>query len=67
MRKSKSYEADAQTWLEFAQYDLKAARWNLQGKIYTVTCYASQQAAEKALKALILATGKVLYCYSLSR
>lgn len=57
MKKGINHSLDVHTWLEFANYDLKTAKWNLQGKIYTSACYASQQAAEKALKALILAQG----------
>lgn len=58
MRKSRNdYLADVQTWLEFAEYDLKTAKWSLEGNLFTSTCYCSQQAAEKALKALTLAKG----------
>ncbi|MBL7159203.1 HEPN domain-containing protein [Candidatus Microgenomates bacterium] len=59
MKKSNDFSADVNTWLDFANYDLKTAKWNLEGKIFTSCCYACQQAAEKALKALILAKGKV--------
>ena len=59
MKKALDFSADVNTWLEFADYDLKTAKWDLEGKIFTSTCYASQQAAEKALKALILSKGKV--------
>jgi len=52
------FSADVKTWLEFVAYDLKSARWQMKGKIYTSSCYASQQSAEKALKALLLAYGK---------
>lgn len=57
--KKTNFEADAQTWLEFAHYDLKSALWQLKGEIYTSACFAAQQAAEKALKALILSCGTV--------
>lgn len=61
MKKSPNdYLADVQIWLEFAQYDLKTAKWNLEGDLFTSTCYCSQQAAEKALKALILAKDHVV-------
>lgn len=60
MKKVADFSTDAVTWLDFATYDLKTAKWNLEGKIYTSCCYAAQQAAEKALKALILAKGKVI-------
>lgn len=59
-KKSNLYAADVQSWLDFANYDLKTAKWNLTGKIYTSSCHASQQVAEKALKALILAKGAVI-------
>lgn len=59
MKKRHDFFTDVATWLEFSNYDLKTAKWNLKGKIYTSVCYASQQAAEKALKALILAKGEV--------
>ena len=32
----------------------------MKGKIYTSVCYACQQVAEKALKALILSKGRVI-------
>lgn len=60
MKKKTDFSVDAVVWLDFALYDLKAARWDLKGKIYTSCCYACQQAAEKGLKALILAQGKVI-------
>jgi HEPN domain-containing protein len=60
MRKKADFSTDAAAWLDFANYDFKTAKWNFEGKIYTSACYASQQAAEKALKALILAKGKVI-------
>lgn len=60
MKKRTDFSSDAATWLDFANYDLKTARWNFEGKIYTSVCYASQQAAEKALKALLLFVGKAV-------
>jgi HEPN domain-containing protein len=50
---------DVNSWLEFAKYDLKAARWNFEGKLYTTTCYFTQQVAEKAIKAMLLSKGKI--------
>ena len=58
--KKNDFSADIITWLEFADYDLKSAKWQLKGEIYTSACYASQQVAEKALKTLILGKGKVI-------
>ena len=52
--KKTNFSQDVTAWLDFAEYDLKSAKWQLKGKLYTVACYASQQAAEKALKALLL-------------
>jgi len=41
-------------WWEQAKRDLRAARSNLLVKEYNISSFQSQQAAEKALKALIL-------------
>lgn len=60
MKKKSNFTVDAQTWFSFAKYDLKSAKWQIKGKIYTSVCYACQQAAEKSLKALILYRGKVI-------
>lgn len=57
--KKNNFLKDVQVWLDFAAYDLKSAKWQYKGKIYTSSCYACQQTAEKALKALILSFGKV--------
>jgi HEPN domain-containing protein len=48
------YLHDIKLWLEFAKYDLKSAKWQHKGKIYTSACYAGQQSAEKSLKSLSL-------------
>lgn len=58
--KNTNYSVDVKSWLEFAEYDLKSAKWQFKGKIYTSACYACQQVAEKALKALILSNGKII-------
>ena len=60
MKKLSDFSVDARSWLDFAKYDLKTAKWDLKGKIFTSSCYASQQAAEKSIKALILSNGKVI-------
>ncbi|KKR34097.1 MAG: HEPN domain protein [Candidatus Gottesmanbacteria bacterium GW2011_GWC2_39_8] len=57
MKRKADFAVDAKSWLSFAEYDLKTAKWNFEGKIYTSVCYVCQQAAEKALKALILYFG----------
>ena len=41
-------------WLKFAQDDLKAAEISLGENIPNIVCFHSQQAVEKALKALYL-------------
>ncbi|OGG30222.1 hypothetical protein A2971_02955 [Candidatus Gottesmanbacteria bacterium RIFCSPLOWO2_01_FULL_46_21] len=46
-------------WLFFAQSDLDGARILAHDGIYHIACFHCQQAAEKALKAYILSTGKV--------
>lgn len=57
--KKGDFKYDVKIWLEFAEYDLKSAKWQLEGKIYTSVCYASQQTTEKALKALLLNNDKI--------
>ncbi|HHV54135.1 MAG TPA: HEPN domain-containing protein [Firmicutes bacterium] len=49
---------EAARWLKTAVADLKAARWNAQGEFFNLACFTAQQAAEKALKALLLSTGE---------
>jgi len=44
---------EAKRWLTFAQEDLKVAELVLEESIYNQVCFHSQQAGEKALKALI--------------
>lgn len=58
MKKS-DFKNDVKIWIEFAEYDLKSAKWQIEGKIYTSACYVSQQVAEKAFKALLLKHGKI--------
>jgi len=40
-------------WLEQARWDLKAARDSLKAENYEWSCFQSQQAAEKSLKAYL--------------
>ncbi|MFZ2455319.1 MAG: HEPN domain-containing protein [Candidatus Altiarchaeia archaeon] len=47
-------KAEAAIWLSKAEEDLDAARYNLAGCKYNVCVFLSQQAAEKALKALLI-------------
>ena len=45
---------ETKNWWEQAKKDLKAAKINYENKVYYVASFLSQQAAEKALKALLL-------------
>ncbi len=47
-------QQDVKIWWEQAQADLRAAQFNLTGGQYFVAAFLSQQAVEKALKALII-------------
>jgi HEPN domain-containing protein len=51
------YEADARAWLSRAPDDLKWSRHNLDGSFHREACFTCQQAAEKGLKAYLLAQG----------
>lgn len=46
-------------WLRQAKRKLESARWNLQGKFFEDACFASQQAAELAAKALLENRGRI--------
>jgi HEPN domain-containing protein len=52
-------ETDAQRWLRFAQEDLDAARSlaELNGFVPRIVCFSAQQAAEKAIKAVLVDQG----------
>jgi len=45
---------ETKNWWEQAKEDLKAAKINYDNKVYYVASFLSQQAAEKALKAVLL-------------
>ena len=60
MKKPINFSKDVILWLDFAYYDLKTAKWELKGKIFTSCCYTCQQVAEKAFKALLLSVGHVI-------
>ncbi len=49
---------EVKAWLNYAARDLKAARGLVRLEMYANACIDAQQAAEKAIKAFILATGK---------
>ncbi|HUV85575.1 MAG TPA: HEPN domain-containing protein [bacterium] len=53
-------EDEEKAWLEFARRDLGAAQGLISLKYYVNACIDAQQAAEKALKAFILAKGKAI-------
>ncbi len=46
-----------QDWLEPAERDLSRARIDVQHEYWEWACFTSQQAAEKAVKALLLSQG----------
>jgi len=50
-------KAEARRWLQQALYDLKAARWNIQGGFHDTACFLAQQAGEKTLKSLLYYLG----------
>lgn len=55
---SNANQADAQRWLTQAVSDLDAARWSGQGRYWSHACFLCQQAAEKALKAVLVYVGE---------
>src|SRR5439155_23029282 len=50
-------KAEATRWFQQAAYDLKAARWNVQGGFHDTACFLSQQAGEKAMESLLYYVG----------
>ncbi|XP_028392515.1 sacsin-like [Dendronephthya gigantea] len=50
---------EGERWMRQSQNDLEAAAYLLQGGYYSLTCFHSQQAVEKALKALMFAKGRL--------
>ncbi len=50
-------KAEATRWFQQAGYDLKAARWNIEGGFHDTACFLAQQAGEKALKSLLYYLG----------
>jgi len=53
----KNSEKEAERWLRQAQNDLSFARLALRERYFSQVCFISQQAAEKALKALKYSDG----------
>ncbi len=54
---SSKRKAEATRWFRQAEYDLKAARWNIQGGFHDTACFLAQQTGEKALKSLLYYLG----------
>lgn len=50
--------SEAQRWLRQAQHQHQAAQWSAQGKFWDNGCFQCQQAAEIALKALLIRQGE---------
>lgn len=62
---TENHRAEAARWFEQAADDLEAARVLHAGSHFAQACFYSQQAAEKALKALGWAHGEDLWGHSL--
>ena len=50
-------KAEATRWYRQAAYDLKAARWNIEGGFHDTACFLAQQAGKKALTSLLYYSG----------
>lgn len=50
--------AEGLRWLEQSRHDLEDARYTSSGARYNLTCFLSQQAAEKALKGFLILRGE---------
>jgi HEPN domain-containing protein len=53
-------KAETREWLDYAGENLKAARLTLENRLYNSCLQDSQQAIEKALKALLIEEGEEL-------
>lgn len=53
-------------WMDEAQGDLKHARSDVQGGFYNWACFSSQQAAEKAIKAVFQRMGAEAWGHSVA-
>ena len=49
---AEKYSAEARRWLSQARSDLKASIISMQSEVFEWACFQSQQAGEKAMKAL---------------
>lgn len=63
-----SINSDLEKWLKFCDEDLRAADATLKDNVFSAVCFHSQQAVEKAIKAIVLAKlGKVPRDHSVLR
>lgn len=53
-------EKEYRRWIKQAESDLDDARYNAKGGRYSLACFLSQQAAEKAMKAYLYRQGNEL-------
>ncbi len=51
---------EAKRWLSLARDDFKSAKSNISSKVFYVSAFLSQQAAEKALKSVLMCKTNVL-------
>jgi len=49
---------EARRWLSRAEEELAVAKWDAQGKFWASACFHCQQAAELALKAILIREGQ---------
>ncbi|MEW5768561.1 MAG: HEPN domain-containing protein [bacterium] len=65
----KENKVEALRWLKQAEYNLQVAENNLNAKLYSASCFMSEQSAQVALKAyLIFKTGRpVLWVHSVKK
>ena len=65
--KGKGFEIPSKFWLSVAKKELKRATHNLKGKDYPDCVFHSQQAVEKAVKALLEINGIIVRDHYVSR
>ena len=53
------YKERSKNWLEQAEYDLKSARANLERKDFSLVCFLSEQATQKALKGFLISRKQI--------
>ena len=54
-------------WLRQAERGLEQARWSFKGEFHELACFLSQQAAEKAVKAVCQARKREAWGHAISR